>query len=286
MEHIFEGAYINPLTDFGFKKLFGTESNKALLIDFLNALIDRPDKITDIRYLPTEHLGKTQKNRNAFYDIHCVTSKKEWFIIEMQVAKQKYILDRCLFYLSFLIQKQAKKGRKWNYKMDPLYHIAIIKFKYFGDEHVISHLSLFREETMTRVLDTPKIIVVELHGFTKKLHELTSNIDRWLYCLKYLGQLEKQPHELSDPLFDTLFEEAEINKLTSEDMELYNKSITKDWDIKLAMDCSREEGVEEGMERGKEQGKFEIAKKLLDIHLPVQDIVDITGLSPEKILSL
>jgi predicted transposase/invertase (TIGR01784 family) len=270
--------YMDILTDFAFKTLLGQDRNKALLIDFLNALIDRPDKITHIRYLPTEHLGKTDEDRRAFFDIHCITSKEEWFTIEMQVAKQEHFLDRCLFYSSFPIQKQAKKGSKWNYQLNPLYHIAILNFKHYGDEHYISHLSMYREETKTKASATQNIILIELPGFKKTLQESENKIDRWLYCFKHLGRLKNRPEELSGKIFERLFEEAEINKLTPEDMELYNKSITKDRDVRNMVDYSREEG--------KMSKAMEIAKNLLDLRLPVNDIAKATGLTPEQILSL
>jgi predicted transposase/invertase (TIGR01784 family) len=290
-ENNFESVrYMDILTDFAFKTLLGQDRNKALLIDFLNALMDRPDKITHIQYLPTEHLGKTNEDRKAFFDIHCITVQKEWFIIEMQVVKQEHFLDRCLFYSTFPIQKQAKKGNKWNYQLKPLYHIALLDFKHYGDEHYISHLSLHREETRIKASDTLNIILIELPGFKKTLQESVNKIDRWLYCFKHLGRLQARPEELSGTIFETLFEEAEINKLTPKDMEVYNKSIFKDRDVRNAMDYSRkegrEEGIEEGIERGIEKGKLEVAKKLLGLQIPVADIARVTGLTPEQIRSL
>jgi hypothetical protein len=229
--------YMDILTNFAFKTLLGQDRNKALLIDFLNALIRRPDKITRIRYLPTEHLGKTDEARKAFFDIHCITSKEEWFIIEMQVAKQEHFLDRCLFYSV-----------------------------------------------------TQNIILIELPGFKKTLQESGNKIDRWLYCFKHLGRLKNRPEELSGKIFERLFEEAEINKLTPEDMELYNKSITKDRDVRNMMDYSRKEGKMEGLEERIEKGKtfkaLDIAKNLLDLRFPINDIAKATGLTPEQILSL
>jgi hypothetical protein len=176
-------------------------------------------------------LGKTDEARKAFFDIHCITSKEEWFIIEMQVAKQEHFLDRCLFYSA-----------------------------------------------------TQNIILIELPGFKKTLQESGNKIDRWLYCFKHLGRLKNRPEELSGKIFERLFEEAEINKLTPEGMELYNKSITKDRDVRNMMDYSRKEGREKGIEKGREEGIKNVAKNLLDLRLPVNDIAKATGLTPEQIL--
>jgi len=102
--------YINPLTDFGFKKLFGTEPNKDLLIDFLNQIL--PDrKIKDLTYSSGEKQGLTELDRKAIFDLYCIGDKGERFIVEMQKAKQNYFKDRSVFYASFPIQEQGKKNK-------------------------------------------------------------------------------------------------------------------------------------------------------------------------------
>ncbi|KAA6301049.1 MAG: hypothetical protein EZS26_002798 [Candidatus Ordinivivax streblomastigis] len=281
-----KGRYMDLLTDFAFKTLLGQDRNKALLIDFLNVLINRPDKITDIQYLPTEHLGRTEKDRKAIFDIHCVTSNQEWYIIEMQVARQEHFLDRCLFYSTFPIQKQAKRGKKWDYKLETLYHVAILNFKYFDDEYYISHLSLHREETKAKVSSTQNIIIVELPGFKKRLQELENRLDQWLYCFKHMGRLENQPEEISGNVFKQLYTAAELNNLTPEDMELYDKSLVRDREVINMMDYSRKEGRLEGEKTGRTAGIELVAKKLLDLHFPVTEIAQATGLTTKQIRSL
>ena len=123
--------YINPLTDFGFKKLFGTEPNKLLLIDFLNQIL--PDrKIKDLSYSSNEKLGLTEIDRKAIFDLYCIGDQGERFIVEMQKAKQNYFKDRSVFYASFPIQEQGKKNT-WDYQLDPVYSVGILDFIF--DDH-------------------------------------------------------------------------------------------------------------------------------------------------------
>ncbi|TAG85330.1 MAG: hypothetical protein EAZ20_15455, partial [Bacteroidetes bacterium] len=131
--------FINPYTDFGFKKLFGEEVNKDILIDFLNTLLDLQDekRIKNIRYLKNEHLGKYESDRKAIFDIYCETESNEKFIVEMQKAKQQFFKDRALFYTSFLIQQQAKKDNKkknfvWDYELKNVYCVALMDFSFEG----------------------------------------------------------------------------------------------------------------------------------------------------------
>ena len=120
--------YIDLLTDFGFKKIFGEEANKELLIDFLNSLLEEEKgKITQITYLKTEKLGMSQLDRKAIYDIYCESETGEKFIVELQKAEQAFFKERSIYYATFPIQEQAVKG-DWNFKFNAIYTIAIMDF--------------------------------------------------------------------------------------------------------------------------------------------------------------
>ena len=101
--------YINPFTDFGFKKIFGEEASKPLLIDFLNSLLPE-SKIVDLTLKDKERLGKSEGDRKAVYDIYCQNVDGERIIVELQKAKQKYFKDRTIYYSSFPIQEQIGRA--------------------------------------------------------------------------------------------------------------------------------------------------------------------------------
>lgn len=103
-----QDRYINPFTDYGFKKLFGTEINKDLVINFLNQVLPEHHHVEDLSYTSTEHLGSTELDRKAIFDLYCVSPKGERFIVEMQKAKQNYFKERSAYYATFPIQEQAK----------------------------------------------------------------------------------------------------------------------------------------------------------------------------------
>ena len=119
--------YVNFYTDFAFKKLFGTEANKDLLISFLNSLFDGTEVIKTLNYLNVEHLGHNASERKAVFDVYCENEKGEKFLIEMQKAEQEYFKDRSIFYSTFPIQEQAPQGR-WNFKLNKVYTIGILNF--------------------------------------------------------------------------------------------------------------------------------------------------------------
>ena len=132
--------YIDPFTDFGFKWLFGTEENKAILISFLNDLLDIEHKIVDLKFRNLEKLGLNIVDRKAVFDIFCTDEKKNNFIVELQRGKQKYFKDRSIYYTSFPIQEQSKKG-DWDYSLKKVYFIGILEFEMDENKHNDNYLT-------------------------------------------------------------------------------------------------------------------------------------------------
>ena len=123
-----EERYISLLTDFGFKRIFGTAMNKDLLICFLNSLFNGRQVVKDVSYLNPEHVGDVYTDRKAIFDVYCEGENGEKFIVEMQNAYQTYFKDRSLFYSTFPIREQAPKGNDWNFKLSHVYTVALLNF--------------------------------------------------------------------------------------------------------------------------------------------------------------
>jgi len=135
-----KARYVNPYTDFGFKKLFGEEANKDLLIDFLNQLLPARHKILHLTFKNPEQPGDIKSDRRAIFDIHCENDKGERFIVEMQKAKIKFFKDRAVFYTTFPIKEQAEKG-DWDFKLNPVYCVAILDFTFDDDREQKDYMS-------------------------------------------------------------------------------------------------------------------------------------------------
>jgi predicted transposase/invertase (TIGR01784 family) len=249
-----QARYLNLLTDFGFKRIFAQDECKPLLIHLLNAIFGNRVKIKDILYLQTEQLGKRKEERRAIYDIYCKSDRGERLIIEMQVGKQMHFMDRSLYYTTFSIQAQAKKG-KWDYKLKPVFHIAITTFTHDeSNNDYINYYSLLNEKGHNKINDNLIFITVELSKFKKTLKELENDLDAWMYCFCNLPEMEERPAEIKGAIFDQLFELVDMNNLTSEEMEGYKKSVAEYADVQLMMECSLHEGREEGREEGMQKG--------------------------------
>jgi len=294
-----ETRFLNPLTDFGFHRLFGTESSKKFLISFLNEIVREESLITEIQYLPPIVRGFTEIERKAVFDILCTNEKGEYFIVEMQRAKQKFFRDRSLFYASLPIQKQAPQGI-WDFRLKAVYLIAVLDFIIFNEfeednNHVIEYVNLVRERTKTYFSKKINFVFVELPKFTKKEEELITNFDFWMYSLKNMDKLNDFPSFVQNKIFEELFRAADINILTKKEMKNYKKSVLEYRDVKSSIELAREEaleegieigikkGLEQGVEQGLERAKIAIILKCFQKNMPVEDIVYITGFSEEYI---
>ena len=253
----FREKYINLLTDFGFKRVFGSEPNKALLIDFLNTLLPPHHQIQNLTFKNTEHLGSTPVDRKAIFDIYCQGENGERFIVEVQKAKQIYFKDRSIYYSTFPIQEQAEQG-EWSYKLTPVYTVAVLDFIFedHKNQNKCLHIVELKDQDCEVFYPRLKYIYIELPKFTKTLEELDTHLEKWLYVLRHLWELTERPEPLeSDGVFHQLFEVAEIANFSSTEQDSYQNSLKYYRDLHNVVETSRGEGWLEGLEEGKQQGR-------------------------------
>ncbi|WP_338767649.1 Rpn family recombination-promoting nuclease/putative transposase [Bernardetia sp. ABR2-2B] len=243
--------YINLFTDFGFKKIFGEEPNKDLLISFLNELLRDREEIIDLTYLNTEHLGKSDRDRKAIYDLYCTNQEGEKFIIEVQRVKQQFFKDRSLYYSTFAIQEQALKGKDWKYELYNVYTIGILDFVFDDSNSNQFHHNVKLVETNSNKVFYDKLtfVFLEIPKFDKKLEELENDYEKWLFAFKNLHKLADRPDNLQEGVFRRLLEVAEVAKYDKEDQFVYQESLKEYWDLKSSMDTYFMEGMEEGAEK-------------------------------------
>ena len=253
-----EDKYISLLTDFGFKRIFGTDLNKDLLISFLNALFEGSHVITDVKYLNTEHLGDIHTERKAIFDVYCETENGEKFIVEMQNAFQEFFKDRSLFYSTFPIREQGVKGSDWDFHLNHVYTIALLNFDMHDpafDRDQLSHsVKLCDTYTHKVFYDKLDFIYVEIAKFDKTVDQLSTTFEKWLYVLKNLSRLDNQPQSLRDKVFDRLFTQAEIAKFNPRELREYEDSRKAYRDLKNCLDTAMREGIEKGRTEGRAEG--------------------------------
>ena len=297
-----EGRYISLLTDFGFKRIFGSDINKDLLIDFLNSLFNGEQVVKNVTYLNSEHVGDVYAERKAIFDVYCENEHGEKFIVEMQNAYQTYFKDRSLYYATFPIREQAPKGDNWNFKLQHVYVVALLNNdmneEAFSHESINHDVGLLDKQTHKVFNNKLTFKYVEIARFNKDINELETNFDKWLYVLRNLSRLDNQPTYLRNEVFNRLFSQAEIARFDKKELKAYEDSLKAYRDIKNSLDTAKEEGraegLAEGLEKGLEKGRAEgasekaltIAREMLALNISVDTIKKVTGLTDNEIHDL
>lgn len=268
--------YVNFYTDFAFKKLFGTEVNKELLISFLNSLFDGREVIRDLKYLNVEHLGHVAAERKAVFDVYCENEHGEKFLIEMQKAEQEYFKDRSIYYSTFPIQEQAPKGI-WNFELQRVYTIGILNFTFDtkSDDYLHHEVKLMDVKTKEVFYDKLTYLYLEMPKFRKTESELVTLLDKWLYAMKNLATLMERPAVLQEAVFRRFFEQAEIAAFSKEELRSYRESQKDFWDLNSVIETAENKGVA--------KGRAEAAHKMIEAGIPTEKVLEILGLTAEDL---
>lgn len=275
--------YINPFTDIGFKKIFGQEPSKPLLLDFLNNLLQDEREIIDISFLDKEQLPDIVEGRSAIFDILCKTSDDMNIIVEMQNREQPFFKKRSIYYTSKAIARQGEKGTKWNFNINSVYFVSFLNFRLddIGKEFRtdVALMNIKSKELFSKDI---RLIYLQLPYFNKSTDECENNIDRWIYVLKHMEALNRLPWAAQSPIFKRLAETAEISSLSAEERIKYDEAIQWYRDNAFLM-----EGAEEvGMQKGIKKATLDIAQKLKAIGTSSEDIQKATGLTMEEVRDL
>ena len=279
--------YIDPMVDYGFKKIFKESGNKELLMRPLNVIFDL--NIIDIDIQESEHSGETEEDRRACFDLYCMTADKRKFIIEVQLASQPYFPERSLYYMTFPISESAPKDngvlKKWNYNYPPVFFMGLLNFNMrhlvpeLADSGQYIHLFSLRDEHTGELLtDRLRFAFLEVARFEKRKEDCVSFEDRFLFMMKNLPTFAKKPALWDDPYFEMLLCEAEYARMDRTQRRKYRNSLKMKYDYVNT--------VEYAEQRGREQQALETARRMLAKNREIGEIIEFTGLTEKQIKAL
>ena len=296
------GKFINPFTDYGFKKIFGQEVSKELLIEFLNDLLEGERVITDLTFLNNEQLPIYPGERIAIYDIFCTTDTGEKIIVEMQNRSQVYFKERALYYLSHAIVRQGVKGESWKFDIKAVYGVFFINFLLDENQKLRTDVILTDRETGKLFSDKLRQIFIALPLFNKTEAECETDFERWIFVLNNMETLNRMPFKAQKAVFEKLEEIVDVHSLSEEDRVRYENSVNAYRDYLATIDYAAKKGVEEGFEDGLQKGiqegiqegirkgqqekALEIARSMKAMGMTSEQIMKVTGLSLAEIESL
>jgi len=284
--------FADPKNDLAFKKIFGNEKHKNILISFLNAVLDfTGDKeIVDVELVNPYQVPKIPELKETILDIKAKNKSGESFIVEMQKKDVGDFTKRSLYYTSKAYVTQLDKGKDYS-KLKKVYFIGILNFNIFENKNYISRHLIINQETSTQDLKDFEFTFIELPKFDKKLNELNSVLDKWIYFIKNAENLEMIPKEFKNQEFKEAFEIAKQTAWNKDELEVYEYIALKEADEINALRTAEKKGLQKGLEKGREEGlkegeknaKIEIAKKSLKKGIDIETISELTNLSIEEI---
>ena len=303
--------FADPKNDIAFKKIFGDENHKEVLISFLNAVLDFQGEqtIVEVELTNPYQVPKIEALKETILDIKVTNQKQEHFIVEMQKKDLGDFAKRSLYYTSKAYVNQLDAGKNYH-KLKKVYFIGLLNFTMFEGQSCISRHLILNQETNTQDLDDFEFCFIELQKFSKPLGQLSTLLDKWIYFIKNASSLEMVPKEFTgNSALEQAFDSAQMYNWNREEMDVYDYIHLKAWDeinaidtaVKKAEKRAKQEGLEQGLEQGLELGieqeqrlskkqraqdKIEIAKNAISQGLEIQTIAAITGLSIEEIEKL
>ena len=288
----YDFKYADLLDDDVFKLVFGRESTKDVMIEFLNQVI--PDrKIVDLEFIDKEMHPVERDAKGVVYDMFCKTDSGARIIVEVQRRKQPFYPERAIYYSTFQIQRQVEAGAD-TYDFLPVYVINILNFKMDDNKDQADVKSVYRlyEETTQRLLtDRVTFIFIELPKFKKSIDELDGNVLEGMYfCFKNMAVLEECPKVLTHQIFRKIFEVSELYNMDQDTRDKVIHKMTTERDLRNQMAYARQEAIEEGRAEGRSEGRAEVraevAREMLADGMPVDKIAKYTELSIEEIAAL
>lgn len=304
--------YADLLIDDVFKLVFGQESTKDVMIEFLNRVI--PDrKILDVEFMDKEMKSVNRREKSSVYDMNCETDDGTRIIVELQRRKQLDYAERAIYYSTFQIRNQVEAGTL-GYNFCPVYVINILDFDLDvneGNPNVLTTYRLCETTTHEQLTDKYTLIFIELRKFKKSEEELSTDIlEGFYFCLRNMSVLKERPKQLEHEIFKKIFDVAELANMDEVKRSEILRKMTTERDLSNQMAYAtmigREEGLEKGLAEGRAKGiaegrtegraeglaegsyakSVEIAKRLKEIGMSVSEIASVTGLGSDAVSEL
>ena len=254
------GRYARILLDYWFKRTFGREGRQELLKLFLEELIPER-KIADLKYAPQEHQNTSPDNKGIRVDVECTDIDGTRFVVEMQLAHQRFFYERALYYSTFAVQEQMKKGDE-TYDFPVVYFIGILDFSIHENTDRVLFRYDFRErESFEFMTDRLQFIFLELTNCRDLTPESTV-LEKVCYALHNMENLPDRPAGFEGDLFRLLFESAEIATFTPQEQDQLKIDMRTERDLKNQMAYAKEEGLERGRQKGREEERARIVEEL------------------------
>ena len=267
--------FVDIKNDVAFRKIFGNENRKEVLISFLNAvlLLQENHKIVNVDILTPYQLPDLKGGKVTIVDVKAKDQNDKTFIVEMQVAEVDGFDKRVLYYASKSYSAQIERGDQYE-NLNPTYFIGILDFEVTKNPSYINRHKIIDMVTNENYIKDIEFNFIELPKFNKKENELESVIDQWVYFIKNAENLDVIPQNLKDEGLKFAYQDADKHNWSKAELEAYDYVLMREQDDRGRITLSNRKTLEN------------VARKLIKLNNSNEDISEATGLTIEQIEKL
>ncbi|MGE5343066.1 MAG: Rpn family recombination-promoting nuclease/putative transposase [Candidatus Omnitrophota bacterium] len=282
--------FVDPRNDVAFKKIFGNENKKEILISFLNNILNfsgTSKEIIDITIKNPYQVPRLKGLKESILDIMAIDKRGIHYIVEMQVIHTHALDKRILYYTSKAYYQQLEKAEDYP-RLNQVIFLGFLDFIFFeNNPNYASRHLILDEETKENHFQDFELNFVELPKFTKTLDQLQNVKDKWIYFVKNAVDLEMIPKEMEEPKeIREAFEVANRYGWTKEELDIYDYVGMHIQDERGRVIYAQMEGERKGKIEGKRERTIEIAMGMRNKGIAIDVISEVTGLTNDEIMGL
>jgi predicted transposase/invertase (TIGR01784 family) len=291
--------FLDPKNDFAFKKIFGTEKHKDILIHFLNDMLDFKEdkKIVEVSFLKPAKDPDLAGKKQSIVDVLCRDEPGRQYIVEMQVAHSPGFEKRAQFYAARAYVDQMNEGEAYH-DLKEIIFLAITNFVMFPEKPgYLSRHVILDNETFTRDLKDFSFTFMELPKFTMTVDQLETLIDKWAYFFKHTSHITPEEFEkftANDLIFKQAYKaldrfywtEIELNTYRQETKRILDERVIREHELAMSKAEGKAEGLAEGEAIGTKNAMLKVARQMLNRNVPLEEIKALTNLSDNEIAQL
>ena len=245
--------FLDIKTDYAFKKVFGSENSKDILLSFLNSMLDLD--IVDLIIEDPYNVPKLQGMKDTAVDVKATLQDKTKVIIEMQILNHDGFESRILYNTAKNYANQLDSGDKYHL-LNPVIALTIVNFTMFDFKKYKSSFKLLEKDNFTKYKDDIELVFIELPKMNKELQECENIEERWIYFIKNARKLDLIPNNLDENLAEA-FKIASTANMSRDEIEIQEKREEFLFIQKNSIEKAKRDGLEEGREKGREEGREE-----------------------------
>ena len=272
--------FADPKNDVAFRKIFGNEAKKVILISFLNSVLglEGDRKIIELYFRNTFQLPRVVGLKSSIIDVNVKDQSGTTYIVEMQLSEVVSFDKRIQYYVSKEYSSQIEKGDDYSVRtgfkpVPTVVLVGILEFEYFEGHNYLTRHLILNMETKKNELKDINFNFIELPKFKKELNECNTLTDKWIYFIKNAENLEVIPPDVTDEGLKQAYTESDKHNWTKDELDSYDYFLMREQDERGRVELAERRAEEKAEKRKAIETATEMKKDGFAIAKIVQVLV-------------